>query len=88
MTSEVTAESVKLSWNSGNVDQIESYTIQYKQKYPPDSPFTEITDIAARRHTVVGLDAYADYEFRVVAVNNIGRGISSSAAFARTGEKG
>ncbi|KAK2179862.1 hypothetical protein NP493_469g03030 [Ridgeia piscesae] len=86
-TSEVTAESVKLTWNSGNVDPIESYTIQYKHKYPPGAPFTEITDLATRGYTILGLDAYTDYEFRVVAVNNIGRGVSSNAVFARTGEK-
>ena len=86
--SEVTATSVKLTWNSGNVDPVESYAIQYKRKYAPGATYDEITDISNTEYTVMGLNAYTQYEFKVVAVNNIGRGIPSNPVDVTTGELG
>ena len=86
--SEVTATSVKLTWNAGNLDPIESYIIQYKRKYTPGATYDEIADVTNTEYTVMGLDAYTVYEFRVVAVNNIGRGIPSNPVDVTTGELG
>lgn len=79
---------MKLTWNSGNVDPIESYIIQYKRKYAPGATYDEIADILNNEYTVLGLSAYTVYEFRVVAVNNIGRGIPSNPVDVTTGELG
>lgn len=62
--------------------------IQYKGKYAPGAPHKEITDVLASEYTVMGLDAYTVYEFRVVALNNIGRGIPSNPVDVTTGELG
>ena len=86
--SEVTATSVKLAWNSGNVEPVESYVIQYKPKYLPGSEYTEIDEIRQTQYSVVGLNAYTVYEFRVIAVNNIGRGTPSNPVDITTGEMG
>ena len=86
--SDVTAQSVKLTWNPGNIDPIESFIIQYKRKYTPGAAYEEIADVPNTDYTVMGLDAYTVYEFRVVAVNNIGRGIPSSPVDVTTGELG
>lgn len=86
--SDVTATSVKLTWNAGNVEPIESYIIQYNRKFTPGASYEEIADITNTEYTVMGLDAYMVYEFRVVAVNNIGRGIPSNPVDVTTGELG
>ena len=88
VTSEVTATSVKLSWSPGNVDPVESYIIKYKRKYAPGTNHPEIPDITNTEYTVMGLSAYTKYEFRIVAVNNIGRGIPSNPVDVTTGELG
>ena len=85
--SDVTASTVKLSWNSGNTEPIESYLIQYKRKYTPGL-YEEISEVPSEEYTVRGLDAYTVYEFRVLANNNIGRGIPSIAVDVTTGELG
>ena len=60
--SDVTATSLRLKWNSGNTDPIESYTIQYKPKYARTSVlFEEIPDITGSEYTVTGLKAYTVY---------------------------
>ena len=84
----MTATSVKLIWNSGNSEPIESYIIQYKRKYTPGALYEEIADVPSTAFAVSGLDAYTVYEFRVVAVNNIGRGMPSNAVDVTTGELG
>ena len=88
LISDVKALSVKLSWNSGNVDPITSYILQYKRKYTPGSSYEEISDIQTPEYKVVGLSAYTTYEFQVMAVNNIGRGIPSNPVDVTTGELG
>ena len=86
--SDVTATSVKLTWNPGNVDPIESYVIQYKRKYTPGELFEEISAVTNTEYTITGLHAYTVYEFRILAVNNIGRGIPSNPVDVTTGELG
>ena len=93
--SEVTATSVKLSWQPSapttpSEHVVESYIIQYKRKYAPGiTTYDEIANIPGTEYTVSGLAAYTVYEFRVVAVNNIGRGNPTpTAADVTTGELG
>lgn len=75
--SDVTATSVRLSWNVGGDDPVESFVVQYRRKYAPGSTYDEVADIANTEYTVTGLSAYTIYEFRVLAANNIGRGLPS-----------
>lgn len=87
--SDVTATSIKLTWNAGNTDPIDSYSVQYKRKYAPGGAlFEEIPEVTNTEYTITGLDAYTVYEFRVMAVNNIGRGIPSNPVDVTTGELG
>jgi len=43
--------------------------------------------VATTRYSIGGLSPYSEYEFRVIAVNNIGRGPPSGAVDARTSEQ-
>ncbi|ELU00302.1 hypothetical protein CAPTEDRAFT_229069 [Capitella teleta] len=86
VTSEVTATSVKLTWSSGNVDPIQSYTITYKPNFAQGSEHPSIPNIMNPEYTVTGLSAYTRYEFRVIAVNNIGQGEPSNPVDVTTGE--
>ena len=66
-----------------------SYIIQYKRKFTASTTtYDEISDIYVEEYTVHGLAAYTPYEFRVVAVNNIGRGNPSNPVDVTTGEMG
>ena len=85
--SEVTATSVKLSWDSGNTDPIDKYTIQYKDKYHDDD-YEEIPNVYQNEYTVLGLRPYTVYEFRVQSINNIGVSWPSNAKDVTTGERG
>ncbi|XP_013388176.1 tyrosine-protein phosphatase Lar isoform X2 [Lingula anatina] len=85
--SEVTATSVKLSWDEGNNDPIDSYIINYKPKYKQGVESKSISGIVETEHTITGLVSYTIYEFRVVAVNNIGRGRPSEPKECTTGEQ-
>lgn len=49
--------------------------------------YKEIDGVATTRYSVGGLSPYSDYEFRVVAVNNIGRGPPSESIEAKTAEQ-
>lgn len=86
MVTERTATSITLTWDSGNPEPVSYYIIQHKSKYSEDS-YKEIDGVATTRYSVGGLSPYSDYEFRVVAVNNIGRGPSSEAIEAKTAEQ-
>jgi len=85
---DVTANSARLTWNSGNADPVQSYVVQYRHKYSSDGLYDEIFDVAASEYTVLGLAAHTVYEFRVVAVNAIGRSLPSSPVDVTTGELG
>ena len=50
--------------------------------------YTAIDDIKLTSHTVLALNAYTVYEFRVIAVNNIGPGSPSNPVDITTGELG
>ncbi|KAG5285347.1 hypothetical protein AALO_G00002390 [Alosa alosa] len=73
MVTERTATSITLTWDSGNPEPVSYYLILYRPKSSED-PFKEIDGVATTRYSVGGLSPYSDYQFKVVAVNNIGRG--------------
>ncbi|XP_061664053.1 receptor-type tyrosine-protein phosphatase delta isoform X5 [Syngnathoides biaculeatus] len=86
VVTERTATSITLTWDSGNPEPVSYYIIQHKSKYSEDS-YKEIDGVATTRYSVGGLSPYSDYEFRVVAVNNIGRGPPSDGVEAKTAEQ-
>ncbi|XP_072904505.1 receptor-type tyrosine-protein phosphatase delta-like isoform X19 [Hemitrygon akajei] len=86
LVTETTATSVTLTWDSGNPEPVAYYIVQHKPKHS-DGPFQEIGGVATTRYIVGGLSPYSDYEFRVIAVNNIGQGPPSEAVETRTGEQ-
>ncbi|KAL0966555.1 hypothetical protein UPYG_G00296690 [Umbra pygmaea] len=83
---ETTATSVTLTWDSGNPEPVFYYTIQYRPK-TFDPGFHEVDGVATTRYSIGGLSPYSEYEFRVIAVNNIGRGPPSEPVETRTGEQ-
>ncbi|XP_041417365.1 receptor-type tyrosine-protein phosphatase F isoform X12 [Xenopus laevis] len=86
MVTETTATSVTLTWDSGNPDPVSYYVIQYKPK-ASESPFQEVDGVATTRYSIGGLSPFSEYEFRIIAVNNIGRGPPSEIIEAQTGEQ-
>ncbi|XP_033992399.1 receptor-type tyrosine-protein phosphatase delta-like isoform X23 [Trematomus bernacchii] len=86
VVTERTATSITLTWDSGNPEPVSFYIIQHKSKYLEDT-YKEIDGVATTRYSVGGLSPYSDYEFRVVAVNNIGRGPPSESIEAKTAEQ-
>ncbi|XP_059210768.1 receptor-type tyrosine-protein phosphatase S-like isoform X4 [Centropristis striata] len=86
VVTERTATSITLTWDSGNPEPVSYYIIQHKSKYSEDA-YKEIDGVATTRYSVGGLSPYSDYEFRVVAVNNIGRGPPSESIEAKTAEQ-
>ncbi|XP_028973404.1 receptor-type tyrosine-protein phosphatase delta isoform X32 [Esox lucius] len=86
VVTERTATSITLTWDSGNPEPVSYYIIQHKSKFSEDT-YKEIDGVATTRYSVGGLSPYSDYEFRVVAVNNIGRGPPSEGIEAKTAEQ-
>ncbi|XP_064003839.1 receptor-type tyrosine-protein phosphatase F isoform X16 [Pogoniulus pusillus] len=86
LVTETTATSVTLTWDSGNSDPISYYVIQYKPK-SLEGQFQEVDGVATTRYSIGGLSPFSEYEFRIIAVNNIGRGPPSELVEARTGEQ-
>uniref|UniRef100_A0A4W5R063 protein-tyrosine-phosphatase n=1 Tax=Hucho hucho TaxID=62062 RepID=A0A4W5R063_9TELE len=86
VVTERTATSITLTWDSGNPEPVSYYIIQHKSKFSEDT-YKEIDGVATTRYSVGGLSPYSDYEFRVVAVNNIGRGPPSEDIEAKTAEQ-
>ncbi|GAA6076036.1 receptor-type tyrosine-protein phosphatase F isoform X1, partial [Tachysurus ichikawai] len=83
---ETTATSVTLTWDSGNSEPVSYYMIQYRSK-ASDSSYQEVDGVATTRYSIGGLSPYSEYEFRIMAVNNIGRGPPSDAVETRTSEQ-
>ncbi|XP_043991416.1 receptor-type tyrosine-protein phosphatase F-like isoform X14 [Gambusia affinis] len=83
---ETTATSVTLTWDSGNPEPVSYYMIQYRAKLS-DNGFQEVEGVATTRYSIGGLSPYSEYEFRVMAINNIGRGPPSDPVETRTGEQ-
>ena len=93
---DVTADSVSLSWNPGNVDAISSYVVQFRAKYPTTSQahddaeaeWRETVDVLRTEFTVRGLLPFTVYELRVLAVTSIGRSLPSDSIDVTTAELG
>ncbi|XP_043941363.1 receptor-type tyrosine-protein phosphatase F isoform X4 [Protopterus annectens] len=86
LVTETTATSVTITWDSGNPDPVSYYIIQYRPK-SSEGPFQEVDGVATTRYSIGGLSPFSEYEFRVMAVNNIGRGPPSDLVKALTGEQ-
>ncbi|XP_050086198.1 tyrosine-protein phosphatase Lar isoform X1 [Anopheles aquasalis] len=85
--SEVTATQVRLEWSYKGPEDLQYYVIQYKPKNA-NQAFSEISGIITMFYVVRTLSPYTEYEFYVIAVNNIGRGPPSLPATTTTGETG
>ncbi|XP_034738144.1 protein tyrosine phosphatase receptor type Fa isoform X26 [Etheostoma cragini] len=83
---ETTATSVTLTWDSGNPEPVSYYVIQYRAKLS-DNGFQEVDGVATTRYSIGGLSPFSEYEFRVMAVNNVGRGPPSGIVDTRTSEQ-
>ncbi|XP_055372235.1 tyrosine-protein phosphatase Lar isoform X2 [Condylostylus longicornis] len=84
--SEVTATSVRLEWSYKGPEELQYYVIQYKPKNANQQAFSEISGIITMYYVVRALSPYTEYEFYVIAVNNIGRGPPSAPATCTTGD--
>lgn len=83
---ETTATSVTLTWDSGNPEPVSYYVIQYRSK-PSENGFQEVDGVATTRYSIGGLSPFSQYHFRVMAVNNVGRGPPSRTVDTRTSEQ-
>ncbi|XP_078532002.1 receptor-type tyrosine-protein phosphatase delta isoform X2 [Lissotriton helveticus] len=86
VVTETTATSITLTWDSGNPEPVSYYIILHKPKNSEEL-YKEIDGVATTRYSVAGLSPYSEYEFKVVAVNNIGRGPPSEPVMTRTSEQ-
>ncbi|XP_075528367.1 tyrosine-protein phosphatase Lar isoform X4 [Dermacentor variabilis] len=85
--SDVTATSVRLSWSyegSGS-DNIRYYVVQYKPRQA-NREYSETSGITMPYHHVRDLSPYTEYEFYVIAVNDLGRGSPTVPVTVTTGE--
>ncbi|XP_047669386.1 protein tyrosine phosphatase receptor type Fa isoform X6 [Tachysurus fulvidraco] len=87
IVTETTATSVTLTWDSGNPEPVSYYVIQYRAKHSDNGGFQEVDGVASTRYSIGGLSPFSPYEFRVMAVNNVGRGLPSTSVETRTGEQ-
>lgn len=83
---ETTATSVTLTWDSGNHEPVSYYVIQYRSKLS-DNGFQEVDGVATTRYSIGGLSPFSQYEFQVMAVNNVGRSPPSTIVDTRTSEQ-
>ncbi|XP_076579072.1 protein tyrosine phosphatase receptor type Fa isoform X6 [Chaetodon auriga] len=86
IVTETTATSVTLTWDSGNPEPVSYYVIQYRAKLS-ENGFQEVDGVATTRYSIGGLSPFSEYEFRVMAVNNVGRGPPSNIVDTRTSEQ-
>ena len=95
IVTDVSADSISLSWSSGNDEPISSYVVQFRAKYPTTSlsegeeaEWRETVDVLRTELTVRGLTAFTAYELRVLAVTSIGPSGPSASVDATTNELG
>ncbi|XP_060934460.1 protein tyrosine phosphatase receptor type Fa isoform X5 [Limanda limanda] len=86
IVTETTATSFTLTWDSGNPESVSYYIIQYRPKLS-ENGFQEVDGVATTRYSIGGLSPFSEYEFRVMAVNNVGRGPPSGIVDTRTSEQ-
>ena len=90
--SDVSQTSVKLTWNyprgrDGVPRDVQYFVIQYKPKLA-SWDYKEISGAITTFYDIRGLSPYTEYEFVVLAKNNVGRGPKSDPVVVTTGEKG
>jgi len=83
--SEMTSDSVTLTWTSGNTELVQSYIIQYKAKHSSDE-YSRIAGVMTTQYRVSLLKANTAYEFRIVAVNDAGQSQPSLLLHVSTSE--
>ncbi|XP_051929770.1 protein tyrosine phosphatase receptor type Fa isoform X4 [Hippocampus zosterae] len=86
VVTETTATSVTLTWDSGTSEPVSYYVIQYRAK-ASDNGFQEVDGVATTRYSIGGLSPFSQYDFRVMAVNNVGRGPPGPVVDTRTSEQ-
>ena len=97
IVTDVSADSISLSWNSGNIEPISFYVVQFRAKYPTTSlggggtegeeaEWRETVDVLRTEFTVRGLQAFSVYELRVLAVTSIGQSLPSASVDVTTAE--
>ncbi|KAG0437323.1 hypothetical protein HPB47_017497 [Ixodes persulcatus] len=87
VVSDVTATSVRLSWSyeGAGADNIRYYVVQYKPRQS-NRDYSETSGITTPFHHVRDLSPYTEYEFYVLATNDLGRGTPSVPVMVTTGE--
>ena len=90
--SDVSPTSVKLTWNyprgrDGVPRDVQFFVIQYKPKLA-SWDYKEISGAITTFYDIRGLSPYTEYEFVVLAKNNVGRGPKSDPVVVTTGETG
>lgn len=86
--SEVTTTSVRLAWSyDAGAENIRYYVVQYKPR-GANSAFSEISGVTGSNIYVRDLAPYTEYEFYVIAMNDLGRGSPSDPVIVTTGEAG
>ena len=90
--SDVSPTSVKLTWNyprgrDGVPRDVQFFVIQYKPKLA-SWDYKEISGAITTFYDIRGLTPYTEYEFVVLAKNNVGRGPKSDPVVVTTGETG
>uniref|UniRef100_A0AAV2L0U2 Receptor-type tyrosine-protein phosphatase F n=1 Tax=Knipowitschia caucasica TaxID=637954 RepID=A0AAV2L0U2_KNICA len=86
MVTETTATSLTLNWDSGNNDPVLYYVIQYETR-GSGRVFQEVEGVASTRYSIGGLSPFSEYDLRVLAVNNVGRGPPGATVSTRTSEQ-
>jgi len=86
----ITATTVRLIWAFGDSrpDPTLSYTLSYREVDSGADTEREVSNIRTTEYRVTGLSAYTTYRFRVSAVSNVGRSLSSSPLEVTTDELG
>ncbi|XP_051277007.1 LOW QUALITY PROTEIN: hemicentin-1-like [Dicentrarchus labrax] len=86
IVTETTATSVTLTWDSGNLEPVSYYVIQYRAK-SSNNDFQEVDGVATTHYSVGGLRPNSEYEFRVLAAKTFGRGLPSNPVEVHTSEQ-
>ncbi|CAL4088974.1 unnamed protein product, partial [Meganyctiphanes norvegica] len=84
--SDIMATSVRINWSYNMYPgDISYYVIQYKPRNA-NREYAEINGLVTKFYTVIGLTPVTEYEFRILAVNEMGRGAPSEPSYVITGD--
>ena len=82
--SEVTSDSVALTWTSDNTKLINYYIIQFKCNYASEYSNVNDYDVQTTTYNVSFLQCNKVYEFRIIAVSDNGQSQPSTSIFVTT----